>query len=159
MPTSGMPEASSGIPNLGTQYISNRKQEKTTTTMITEPEVAEVVAILRRMTGRSDDAAARTILLKGREATPNLTAREVAEMIEQEAPALFRNPRLDNPMGALITRIPACCQGETLRLFRAEQHRRDIAKARSIAQNWSKHTQAEQEWASSVLNKDQDTCR
>lgn len=156
IPSSGMPTASFGIPNFGTQKIDKELQEKTTTT-ITESEIAEVVAALRRMTGRSDDNAARTMLMKGREVTPDLNAHEVADMIEQEAPALFRNPRLDNPMGALITRIPACCQGETLRLFRAEQQQREIAKARDIAQNWSHHTQAEQEWATVVLTKDQNT--
>ncbi len=157
IPSSGMPTSSSGIPNLGTQYIDKELQEKKTTTTITESEIAEVVAALRRMTGRSDDNAARTMLLRGREVTPDLNAHEVADMIEQEAPALLRNPRLDNPMGALITRIPACCQGETLRLFRAEQQQRDIAKARDIAQNWSHHTHAEQEWATAILTKDRST--
>jgi hypothetical protein len=60
-------------------------------------------------------------------------------------------------MGALITHIPVCCQGETLRLFRAEKQQRNIAKARNIAQNWSHHTPAEQEWATTILTKDQST--
>jgi hypothetical protein len=142
-------------------YLSNTTSYKTSSS----PWPLAVKALLDS-TGYGDDDAVRRMAEAAIEHAPDATDEEIAYFIQEEAPRVIRNKKLDNPLGMLIRQVPRRFLGEGFRLYResvrqkeqaAEAARQEtLAEAKRILESPDKYRPMDVNWAYEILAREGD---
>jgi hypothetical protein len=98
--------------------LNIREEHKETTSSSFPCVTAAFLAAL----GRADDNAVARIVTACRAVVPDATEEEISHFLRTEAARFYKNPRIHNLSGLMITQVPKCFEGESFRLFREAQH-------------------------------------
>lgn len=110
----------------------------------------QIAAILQRYVGEVDTAAAADLWHRCRENAPDACVEEVAHFIELKA----GRPGFRMPLGFLLSAVPKCFQGDTLREFRLESRHSSGSRERQFAIELLQSAESDEEqrqWARDLL--------